>query len=145
MHSTNSIIVIIIKSKKQRTMWANFSGMVALFDSVVSMENITTDMHELEKGMELTKREYTSRKDSRDCPIILKDFLTNAEERFRKLVADVKTAQVCMNLLQSCYINNLPSECVRRALLFNTFHILNYYFILSMLWYFLTPSDDRYL
>ena len=60
----------------------------------VSMENITTDMHELEKGMELTKREYAARKDSRDCPVILKDFLANAEDRFKKLLADVKTAQV---------------------------------------------------
>lgn len=51
-------------------------------------------MHELEKGMELTKREYAARKDSRDCPVILKDFLANAEDRFKKLVADVKTAQV---------------------------------------------------
>jgi len=58
------------------------------------MENITTDMHELEKGMELTKREYAARKDSRDCPVILKDFLANAEDRFKKLLADVKTAQV---------------------------------------------------
>ena len=60
------------------------------------MENITTDMHELEKGMELTKREYAARKDSRDCPVILKDFLANAEDRFKKLLADVKTAQVLL-------------------------------------------------
>ena len=62
------------------------------------MENITTDMHELERGMELTKKEYGARKDSRDCPVILKDFLSNAENQFKKLVTDVKTAQVCKRL-----------------------------------------------
>ena len=57
------------------------------------MENITTDVHELEKGMELTKREYDLRRSSRDQPLILKDFLNNSEEKLRKLLSDVKTAQ----------------------------------------------------
>lgn len=58
------------------------------------MENINTDIHELERGMELTKREAIIRKDSRDYPPILKDFMSNAEEKFKKLLGDVKTAQV---------------------------------------------------
>lgn len=58
------------------------------------MENINTDIHELERGMEITKRESVLRKDSRDYPAILKDFLSNAEDKFRKLLGDVKTAQV---------------------------------------------------
>lgn len=61
--------------------------------ALVSMENITTDIHELEKGMEQTKREYDLRKSSRDQPIILKDFLANSEDKLRKLLSDVKTAQ----------------------------------------------------
>ncbi|KAJ8314369.1 hypothetical protein KUTeg_008930 [Tegillarca granosa] len=60
--------------------------------AVVSMENVTTDVHELEKGMELTKREYEARKSSRDQPMILKDFLINSEEKLKKLLGDVKTA-----------------------------------------------------
>ena len=58
------------------------------------MENINTDIHELERGMELTKRESSVRKDSKDNPVILKDFLSNSEDKFRKLISDVKTAQV---------------------------------------------------
>ena len=58
------------------------------------MENITTDIHELEKGMEMTKREYDLRRNSRDQLIILRDFLANSEEKLRKLLSDVKTAQV---------------------------------------------------
>ena len=55
-------------------------------------------MHELEKGMEMTRREYASRKDLRDCPALLKDFLCNAEDSFKKLVADVKAAQVFLHV-----------------------------------------------
>ncbi|XP_053373201.1 formin-like protein isoform X2 [Mercenaria mercenaria] len=61
--------------------------------ALVSMENITTDVHELEKGMELTKREYDLRRSSRDQPLILKDFIANSEDKLRKLLSDVKTAQ----------------------------------------------------
>lgn len=66
---------------------------LCLFHSV-SMENISTDIHELERGMDLTKRESLLRKDSRDYPLILKDFLSSAEDKFKKLLGDVKTAQV---------------------------------------------------
>ncbi|XP_052246158.1 formin-like protein isoform X2 [Dreissena polymorpha] len=61
--------------------------------ALVSMENITTDIHELEKGMELTKKESDLRRSSRDQPVILKDFLANSEDKLRKLLSDVKTAQ----------------------------------------------------
>lgn len=66
----------------------------SFFFCSVSMENINTDIHELERGMELTKREAVLRKDSRDYPALLKDFLPNAEDKFKKIVSDVKTAQV---------------------------------------------------
>ena len=58
----------------------------------VSLENMTSDIHELEKGMELTKREYEARRE-RDPPIILKDFLANSEDKLKKLRTDLKTAQ----------------------------------------------------
>ncbi|XP_033762894.1 formin-like protein isoform X1 [Pecten maximus] len=61
--------------------------------ALVSLENILTDVHDLEKGMESTKREFDARKHSRDQPPILKEFLQNSEEKLRKLQSDVKTAQ----------------------------------------------------
>ena len=57
------------------------------------MENITTDIRELEKGMEMTRKEYDSRRTSRDQLTILKDFLANSEDKLKKLLSDVKTAQ----------------------------------------------------
>ena len=65
----------------------------------VSMENIITDIHDLDKGMEMTKKEHDARKNSRDLPVILKDFLSNSEEKLKKLQSDLKTAQVCFQLL----------------------------------------------
>ncbi|XP_064648618.1 formin-like protein isoform X3 [Lineus longissimus] len=59
----------------------------------VSMENITTDIDDLVKGMELVRREYALRKDSRDSYLVLKDFFVNAEDKLRKLQADAKTAK----------------------------------------------------
>ena len=52
-----------------------------------------SDITELEKGMDMTKKEYEARKE-RDPPIILRDFLFNSEEKIRKLKADAKLAQV---------------------------------------------------
>ena len=53
-----------------------------------------TDYKELEKGMQLTQKEYESRKHSRDTPPILKEFLSNSEDKLKKLQADIKTAEV---------------------------------------------------
>ena len=52
-----------------------------------------TDLGELTKGMEMTKREFEARKE-RDPPLILKDFLTNSEDKLKKLKQDAKTAKV---------------------------------------------------
>ena len=70
-----------------------------LFCIVVSLENVITDIAEMEKGMEMTKREYEARKE-RDPPVILKDFLANSEDKIRKLRADAKSAQV--NDIKNC-------------------------------------------
>ena len=64
-----------------------------LFSIVVSIDNIMTDLGELTRGMEMTKREFEARKE-RDPPLILKDFLTNSEDKLKKLRQDAKTAQV---------------------------------------------------
>ncbi|XP_052770325.1 formin-like protein isoform X2 [Mya arenaria] len=61
--------------------------------ALVSMENMTTDIHMLEKGMDLTRKEFELRRGSRDQPMILKDFLANSEDKLRKLLSDAKTAQ----------------------------------------------------
>ncbi|XP_052827265.1 formin-like protein 2 [Octopus bimaculoides] len=60
--------------------------------ALVSLENIMTDVHELEKGMEISKKEYQTRKE-RDAPIVLRDFLGSSEEKLKKLITDVKTAK----------------------------------------------------
>jgi len=59
----------------------------------VSLENVITDIAEMEKGMEMTKREYEARKD-REPPVILRDFLANSEDKIKKLRTDAKSAQV---------------------------------------------------
>nr|XP_034308777.1 formin-like protein 3 isoform X8 [Crassostrea gigas] len=61
--------------------------------AVVSMENIMTDYKDLEKGMQMTQKEYEARKHNRDTPPILKEFLTNSEDKLKKLQADIKTAE----------------------------------------------------
>ncbi len=43
----------------------------------------------------MTKREFEARRD-RDPPLILKDFLTNSEDKLKKLKQDAKTAQVSL-------------------------------------------------
>ena len=42
--------------------------------------------------MDLTKREHDARKE-RDPPLILKDFLSNSEDKLKKLKTDAKTSQ----------------------------------------------------
>lgn len=59
----------------------------------MSLENVFGDISELERGMEMTKREYEQRKD-RDPPVILKDFLSNSEDKLRRLNVDAKSARV---------------------------------------------------
>lgn len=63
------------------------------FHYLVSLENVIGDISELERGMEMTKREYEQRKD-RDPPVILKDFLSNSEDKLRRLNVDAKNARV---------------------------------------------------
>ena len=64
----------------------------------MSLDNIRTDLKEMEKNMDITRREFEERK-SRDkghspVPAILQDFLANWQDKLRKLAADFKTADV---------------------------------------------------
>lgn len=55
----------------------------------VSLENVLMDVKELQRGMELTKREYTMH----DHNTLLKEFILNNEGRLKKLQDDAKIAQ----------------------------------------------------
>ena len=66
---------------------------MCLFLSLVSLENIVVDISELEKGMEMTRKEYETWK-GHDSSTILKEFHNRAEDILKKLKADGKTAQV---------------------------------------------------
>ncbi|XP_076348576.1 formin-like protein isoform X2 [Tachypleus tridentatus] len=58
----------------------------------VSLENILIDVSELEKGLELCKKELALRGDAKDAAV-LREFLGNNEEKLRRLKANTKTAQ----------------------------------------------------
>jgi predicted nucleotide-binding protein (sugar kinase/HSP70/actin superfamily) len=58
----------------------------------VSLENITTDVHELEKGMEAVRKEAEIRGKGAHS-LVVRDFLANAEEKLRRLKNDAKAAQ----------------------------------------------------
>ena len=66
-----------------------------LHSVAVSLENVMTDVQELYKGMELTRKEFELRKDFKDDKqnVVLKDFLGNAEEKLRRLRTEAKAAQ----------------------------------------------------
>lgn len=58
----------------------------------VSLENLMTDVHEMEKGMENVRKEADVRNKGPQN-LILKDFLANSEEKLRKMKNDAKNAQ----------------------------------------------------
>lgn len=60
--------------------------------ALVSLENVVSDVHELEKGMEVVRKEADLRGKAQYSHV-LKDFLQNSEEKLRKLRNDVKNAQ----------------------------------------------------
>ncbi|XP_071978606.1 formin-like protein 2 isoform X4 [Engystomops pustulosus] len=57
--------------------------------AAVSLENVLLDVKELQRGMDLTKREYTMH----DHNLMLKDFIQNSEGRLKKLQDDAKISQ----------------------------------------------------
>ncbi|XP_069966996.1 formin-like protein isoform X3 [Bactrocera oleae] len=60
--------------------------------SQVSLENIVTDVHDLEKGMELVKKEAEQRVKGTQTHI-LRDFLNNSEDKLKKIKMELKNAQ----------------------------------------------------
>lgn len=63
----------------------------------MSLDNILVDVQELQKGMELCKKEFTLRKkDPKENPI-LRDFLPSSEDKLKRLNADMKAAQESYN------------------------------------------------
>ncbi|XP_029340711.1 formin-like protein 2 [Mus caroli] len=57
--------------------------------AAVSLENVLLDVKELQRGMDLTKREYTMH----DHNMLLKEFLLHNEGKLKKLQDDAKIAQ----------------------------------------------------
>ncbi|EDL26914.1 mCG14967 [Mus musculus] len=57
--------------------------------AAVSLENVLLDVKELQRGMDLTKREYTMH----DHNTLLKEFLLHNEGKLKKLQEDAKIAQ----------------------------------------------------
>ncbi|XP_037936547.1 formin-like protein isoform X4 [Teleopsis dalmanni] len=60
--------------------------------SQVSLENIITDVHDLEKGMEQVKKEAELRVKGAQTHI-LRDFLNNSEDKLKKVKCELKNAQ----------------------------------------------------
>ncbi|XP_059622727.1 formin-like protein isoform X1 [Phlebotomus argentipes] len=58
----------------------------------VSLENVVTDVHELEKGMEAVRKEAELRGKGPHNHV-LRDFLNNSEEKLKKIKIDSKSAQ----------------------------------------------------
>nr|XP_023011554.1 formin-like protein CG32138 isoform X1 [Leptinotarsa decemlineata] len=60
--------------------------------AVVSLENINTDVAELEKGMDAVRKEAEIRGRGSHS-LVVRDFLANAEDKLRRLKSDAKMAQ----------------------------------------------------
>ncbi|CAL8095965.1 unnamed protein product [Orchesella dallaii] len=60
--------------------------------STVSLENVLSDLHDLEKGMELTKKESEFLKQKNEVNTVVRDFLVNSEDRLVKIRNECKTA-----------------------------------------------------
>ncbi|XP_026295170.1 formin-like protein CG32138 isoform X4 [Apis mellifera] len=71
----------------------NFESELMYIDkaATVSLENITTDVHELEKGMDLVRKEFELRGKEKHNTV-LRDFLNNSEEKLRRLKSDARAA-----------------------------------------------------
>lgn len=73
----------------------NFDSELLCIDkaSQVSLENVIADVNEMEKGMEVVRREAEQRGKNAQQNMLLKDFLLNSEEKLKKISADTKVAQ----------------------------------------------------
>ncbi|KAH9632920.1 hypothetical protein HF086_002742 [Spodoptera exigua] len=80
----------------------------------VSLENVAGDVCELERGMEQVRREAEARDCLRAAPHLLRDFLSNASDKLRRLRAETKHAQ---DSFASCveYFGEAPRGCDANA------------------------------
>lgn len=81
--------------------------------SQVSLENVVTDVNELEKGMEVVRKE-AELKGKGPHNHVLKDFLTNSEEKLKKIRHELKSAQVKTTLRLRAFVihyNNYSRMC----------------------------------
>ncbi len=58
--------------------------------SLVSLENVLLDVKELQRGMDLTRREYSMHGHN----TLLKDFIQQNDNKLKKIQDDAKIAQV---------------------------------------------------
>uniref|UniRef100_UPI00358DF25A formin-like protein 2 n=1 Tax=Myxine glutinosa TaxID=7769 RepID=UPI00358DF25A len=70
--------------------------------AAVSLENVLQDIREQQRGMDLTKREYSMH----DGNAFLRDFLATSEARLERLLADTKTAQEAFNIVLQYFGEN---------------------------------------
>lgn len=63
--------------------------------TVVSLENVLLDVKELQRGMDLTRREYSMHGHN----TMLKDFIHLNESKLKKLQDDAKIAQVLIIII----------------------------------------------
>lgn len=66
----------------------------------VSLENVLMDVRELNRGMELTKREYSMHGHN----TMLKEFIAHNESKLKKLQDDAKIAQVRRACARPCLV-----------------------------------------
>ncbi|KFO60113.1 Formin-like 2, partial [Corvus brachyrhynchos] len=82
--------------------------------AAVSLENVLLDVKELQRGLELTKREYTMH----DHNTMLKDFIQSNEGKLKKLQDDAKIAQVLLcswdlRALKLCLLQDAFDDAVK--------------------------------
>lgn len=73
----------------------NWGTKVIHFSLPVSLDGILQDIRSLERGMEMTKKEFLVQDDSP----VLKDFIKTNCEQLESLIKDSKTAQVSQQKL----------------------------------------------
>ncbi|NWV29706.1 FMNL2 protein, partial [Origma solitaria] len=75
--------------------------------AAVSLENVLLDVKELQRGLELTKREYTMH----DHNTMLKDFIQSNEGKLKKLQDDAKIART--QALRLCLLQDAFDDAVK--------------------------------
>uniref|UniRef100_A0A673LXA8 Formin-like protein 2 n=1 Tax=Sinocyclocheilus rhinocerous TaxID=307959 RepID=A0A673LXA8_9TELE len=77
--------------------------------AAVSLENVLLDVKELQRGMDLTRREYSMHGHN----TLLRDFIQQHENKLKKLQDDAKIAQVLQNTSPKTQLNKPVSLSVK--------------------------------